>query len=656
MTHSPRRPAAPPPRPAVRARSLPSAAAPRRALAALFCATLLACALGPSRARAQTPAPAQTTRTPDAATETAQDKTGDAARRAPTGSIKGRVLGEDGQPLAHVRLYIHSRSGAAAARQLPPAESDEDGKFVFNELEPGLYGIRPYLPGYTAEAEPSENPSGANHRLGDDATIRLVRGGVITGTVTRADGEPVVGANVRVNRLRTLDNRPAPALDLWFGNEYATDDRGVYRIYGLPAGVYVVAAGGGQRWSWMPPTPFDADAPTYFRSGTLDTAEEVTVRAGQEVGAVDLRYRGERGYTVSGTVVLPPARKPEDSFNLNISLVHAATGTPLVNTMSQSRDGANAFSFDGIADGEYELRASHYTMGGEGNAAEPLRVSVRGADVPGLKLMPAPLGAIGGDLALEPLREAEGACKAAARRGLIPQEVLVAALREEREGAAEQRRPATPRRRESAPDEGGAFLIRTLEPGRYRLDARPADELWYVRAIQPPAAAPAGTPPAAAPSSTTRPPASRRDSAAPGAALDLKPGQQFKGLRVVVAEGAASLSGRVAPAADDAPPLPPAARLRVHLVPAQREQADDALRYYETTPAPDGAFAFRHLAPGRYLVVVREAEADAPARPAGWDGAARARLRREAEAANLSVELEPCRRTTDYALRFNATR
>ncbi|MGH9839490.1 MAG: hypothetical protein ACREEM_11975, partial [Blastocatellia bacterium] len=57
-----------------------------------------------------------------------------------------------------------------------------------------------------------------------------------------------------------------------------------------------------------------------------------------------------------------------------------------------------------------------------------------------------------------------------------------------------------------------------------------------------------------------------------------------------------------------------------------------------------------------YLIIARavpESEpADKPARPAAWDAAERAKLRKEAETANVSIELKACQRVTDYALRF----
>jgi hypothetical protein len=112
-----------------------------------------------------------------------------------------------------------------------------------------------------------------------------------------------------------------------------------------------------------------------------------------------------------------------------------------------------------------------------------------------------------------------------------------------------------------------------------------------------------------------------------------------------------------APGALDARQTSPATRLpplRVHLIPAEREPADNALRYAESSVAADGTFGFANLAPGRYWVLARpDPAADSPEnspRPLAWDVDTRARLRREAETANAPVVLAPCRRILDFVL------
>jgi hypothetical protein len=135
--------------------------------------------------------------------------------------------------------------------------------------------------------------------------------------------------------------------------------------------------------------------------------------------------------------------------------------------------------------------------------------------------------------------------------------------------------------------------------------------------------------------------------------LALKMSEKARGLLVTIAEGAASVSGRVTPASEGAK-LP--ARLRVHLIPAEREAADDVLRYAQTTARSDGSFAFHNLAPGKYWLLARAiADDELPEsadRPWAWDNAERVKLRREAESAKVELELQPCQRLSDYALRY----
>ena len=119
----------------------------------------------------------------------------------------------------------------------------------------------------------------------------------------------------------------------------------------------------------------------------------------------------------------------------------------------------------------------------------------------------------------------------------------------------------------------------------------------------------------------------------------------------MVGQDAAGLRGRVT-STTESTAIP--AGLRVHLVPADRELANDVLRYSEAPVNSDGSFTFTNIAPGRYLIVSRVEPVvetqPTSTRPSAWDPTARAKLRRDAEAAATIVELKPCQRLIDYAL------
>ena len=610
-------------------------------------ALLLLLLLAPCVARAQGPRPAQPAPAPAAAPAPRPTP-------APKGVLAGRVVGESGEPIPDVAVNAAPRT--SGVRFGPPpyaAASDESGGFRLEGLDPGLYDVFATQPGYVTETDPLTGRTLGPYRAGDNVIIRLVKGGVVTGAVTDSQGQPVAALNVRAVRVRDLDGTQQLNAFPAAGDD-RTDDRGVYRIYGLRPGLYVIYTGG--------PTggPFNlfggaGDVPTFYPAGTRDTAAEVPVRAGQEAGGLDIRLRDDPARRVTGTVESPTGAFGE--FGVGINLGYASTAMPAGSVfISPNNAGDRSFSFEGVADGEYDLQATANGRDGVMLASAPQRVSVRGADVTGLRLTLAPLASASGTLRIEPAAEpgrpAPEACRDV-NAPRLPQETLVAAApavpARATPGRVLSRLPAS---QSATPDEAGSFTVRTLEAGRYRLSVRLFDEALYVRSIQTPApTGPTAPQRAGAGAPRTAAAAVSRD------VFDLKAGQQLSGLSVRVAAGAASLAGSLSAAANAAGAPPSFSQLRVHLVPQERERAEETLHYYESPVASDGAFAFKNLAPGRYLVVARpfalEAGEAAP-RPAALDAAARALLRREAESANTMVELQPCQRTNDFALRFPA--
>jgi hypothetical protein len=572
--------------------------------------------------------------------------------------LAGRVLGESGEPLPDVPVSISRRTAGMVFGPSPAVAADESGNFRFEGLDPGLYELYATLPGFVPETDAQTGRTPGPYRPGDNVTLRLVKGGVVTGTVTDGQGQPLVSLNVRALRVRDLDGAAPPFLFPASGED-RTDDRGVYRIYGLRPGLYVLYAGGYN----TTPMPFfggSGEAATFYPSGTRDTAAEVSVRGGQEVGGLDIRLRDDPTRRVTGTVESPAGSFGEFGVSINLMYASAAlpAGSALLNT---NNTGDRSFYFDGVADGEYDLQATVNGRDGITLASAPQRVSVRGADVTGLRLTLVPLAAASGTVRFEPAAEAgrpaPESCKAV-RATQLPQETLITAAAAVPPRATAGRifsRLSMPQ--SASPDDAGAFTVRSLDAGRYRLSVRLFDEALYVRSIQTSATTPQRAPGAAA----QRTPTTTAATAVSRDVFDVKAGQQLSGLSVRVAEGAASFAGSLSAAepAAGAPPAPPPpfSQLRVHLVPQERERAEETLHYYEAPVSGDGTFAFRNLAPGRYLVVARpflvEAGESAP-RPAALDATTRALLRREAESANTTVELQPCQRTADFVLRFPA--
>src|SRR5687767_1375576 len=292
---------------------------------------------------AQSPPAVRSTASPS---PTAGEKRGPNDNLPPSGSIKGRVVADDGQPVVNATLMAQAVTGPVAVR---PAQVDSEGKFSFDDLPPAGYIIIAAAPGYIDEAmstgDPSEWP---RHLIGAQLKIRMIKGGAITGRVTNAKGDPIVGVPVRAV---ALNNPSWSVTDLMGAGGAESDDRGIYRIYGLRPGEYIVNAGGAAQFGFGSPNGFDLDVPTYHPSATRDTAIPVVVRSGDETTGIDIKYFGAEGHRITGFVlgVINDATSAANGA-IAITLSRAGTQSVLSLAIASPIDQRRAFSFNGVAD------------------------------------------------------------------------------------------------------------------------------------------------------------------------------------------------------------------------------------------------------------------------------------------------------------------
>jgi hypothetical protein len=470
------------------------------------------------------------------------------------------------------------------------------------------------------------------YRVGDSVRIQLIKGGVITGSVTTPAGEPVIAVRVQAFMIRDANGKP-----LRYGASFrqqATDDRGIYRIYGLSPGTYVVSAGGGASFMGDNSSPYETDTPTFAPSSTRDTATEVSVQPGGEASNVDIRYRGEPGHIVSGNAIDPAAQTSPSGFTIFMTPI--TSGRSQWSNTSYQQPGSSGFSFYGVADGDYDLMAQTYFPTGEAAISDPRRVKVSGSNITGVELTVKPLGSITGHLALEDSKAPE--CKGK-RRPLLG-ETLITPWHNEKNTAKDQ--PQFPWSYGSPvlPDKQGDFTLRNLAPGEYRFHTRPFAKYWYLQSIllRPSVAS------AAKNTTANRPVDAARKW------TTVNSGARVSGLLITLAEGAASIKGQIKLA--EGQKMPP--KLFAYLVPAEPEKAEDILRYFASLMGPDGNFALNNLPPGRYWVLAKAAAENESAVLSKLrlpeEAEYRTKLRQEAELAKTESELKPCQNLTDYQL------
>ena len=547
------------------------------------------------------------------------------------GAITGRVVTADGQPASEATVMVYAIGSSEAESHT--VECDDEGKFKLTELKPGSYIISASMQGYVSLNDASGSEI---HHIGENVTLTLVKGGVITGRVTDADGEPMEGARVELRMAPDVDGRISGIPD-YSEDLGTTDDRGVYRIYGLPPGKYLVRVIDTLPAEYRS-SSFRHGAPTYYPSANRAAAAEITVRAGEEVTGIDIRYLDRQGHSISGVISGEVESESPLSW-VSITLIDEASGevSGLTNVI-----GSRNFALHGVVDGTYKLVAQRLDQQSSDTVfSAPRRVTVKGSDITGVNLKLLKPASISGRLAIEAPKSG-GAC--GQPETFSVEEIALQIVKTDAGDHMQNNWSSEGRNAEghfTVPNEKGQFVQENLEEGVYRIIPGLPDDNWYVRSI-----------------TQTSKGAPRKGADIVRDGISITSGESLTGVEMIMGTGAARLRGRVSAAnvtrAKEG--LSASTYWRIHILPAEETMAENLLRYAETVARSDGSFELKHLAPGKYLLLAREIpekeRTERQSSAVAWDHIERAKLRREAQALRQEIELRPCQQINDYALRF----
>jgi len=329
--------------------------------------------------------------------------------RPRTASISGRVT-IAGKAAVNAKVtVIESDSGEAnpiamaqggASRDVYNTITDANGRYRVFNLPDGKYEVRALL-GSCVREKPAPNESLVESVSLDEGESRenvdfsLVRGGVITGRVTDAEGRPLIARIVSLQIVdeqgRKQETRSSPNIGSF--EMFQTDDRGVYRIYALRAGRYLISAGGESDMGLMGLVA--GAAGNYPRTWHPDTADEnqakvIEVAGGGEITGVDIRLGvAKKSYEAVGRVVDDETGKPI-----------ARAGVVCIKTKgddagfggfggNSKTDEQGNFRLNGLTPGQYQVVLANFDsflMGGGGYYSDGARFEIQGADVAGVEI------------------------------------------------------------------------------------------------------------------------------------------------------------------------------------------------------------------------------------------------------------------------------
>ena len=527
-----------------------------------------------------------------------------------TGVLSGVLTSATSPPRPVRRATI--RLAAATGASVRLVGTDDEGRFEFDALPPGSFTLSATKPGFVETfhgsnlRHPGRGP-GVPVAIADgqhvEVALEIVPGAVVTGTINDAGGNPAPRVSVAIVGVGPQGPRGTPARSV-------TDDRGVYRVFGLAPGEYLVSAAPGPgnaaargaapniavvtdaevRWararegsSSTGPMPAPGRPVAYapvFYPGTTDAAAAVTVALaiGEERAGIDFALQVVPTARISGTII-DATGQPVTSASVTLYPRRRDRPSPadtLVSsgavTLPRAVVSATGFSITGVAPGEYTIVARSGSMGR--SAAPPpgatlwciTDLTVDGRDqsdfvlrlVPGVKLSgtivfehaslapPANMSAI--DLMLEASGSSIGS--------MSTSRAIVTA--------------------------SGAFTFASIVPWTYTLQATPpgaaAGARWTLKSAI----------------------LNGRDLA--DSAFEVKPGSDVSGLAVTFTDHAAEISGRLVDAGGR-----PLTRYSIVVFPADRALwLPNSRRIRSARPATDGSFTMPGLPAGEYALAAAE--------------------------------------------------
>ncbi len=302
---------------------------------------------------------------------------------SPTAAAAAQAAGTT--PLIAISTLTQIPVGGASsgAPTLPPGmirretESDAAGRFEFRDLPAGRFSLMVQRKtGFVA-------PKGVRavqlaEGAAESVTFRLVRTGAITGRVLDESGEPLARAMVRANRFEvsvTFGRYPAGTM-----SSATTDERGIYRIFDLQPGEYVVAT------EFMNPLPqrtaVEGPRTGYvqtFHPSTVkaDESSVVTVRAGQDTANIDISMQRAQLGEVTGQA-LDAKGDPLASQATTVRLVPRNSGMSgsFVSGITTKRSAGGQFVISNVPPGDYYLVATTGRNAVSGIALEAAYVPV----------------------------------------------------------------------------------------------------------------------------------------------------------------------------------------------------------------------------------------------------------------------------------------
>lgn len=455
-----------------------------------------------------------------------------------TAAITGRVT-VGGKPAAGFIVTLervdrkHEQNTIESILNREPAVktmTDNEGRYRLTGLRAARYRVKPFAPSHISGHEKTVTVAAGD--TVENIDFSLARGCVITGRVVKADGRPVIGETVTLTLAREEKKGAAAAVkdededededeeddeevdsasvssddsSMLSTRDFQTDDRGVYRMYGLTPGRYLLSVGGADG-------PFEAKRRYHtqtYHPGVTDKAKATVVEVGPggEVANVDIKLGlPSLAFRVSGRVVDAETGKPIAKAIVLSGPAGEGGSMTTIGSPGLSNDNGE-FHIEGVKPGRHEAIVTFGFDGQSEHYADKTTFEVKNADVTGV-VIKARRG-----VSLSGVAVAEGAGDAVIAAKL-PQVEMIA------HGVMTEGQFPTFSRSRINPD--GTFQFRGLRPGKtvISINTFTGEKRFHITRVD-------------------------RGGVEQKEFIELAPGEQVTDLRIVLTYASATLRGQV---------------------------------------------------------------------------------------------------------------
>src|SRR5262245_20087193 len=295
----------------------------------------------------------------------------------------------EGKPAPGVAVVLIGTQRETETKRLA-VTTDAEGRFSFVGVSPDTYSITPHAYAFVLANKNLSMPSSKSIVVGAGETVEgvsldLIHGCVVTGRVVDEDGRPVIGSYVSLQRPRREGEINTVYVQSSGPVDYETDDRGVYRLFGIPPGRYLLRV--------RVVTGSRSDSTTYsvFYPDTLNEskAQVIELSSGEEKTGINITtVPPAKTYAASGRLIDAVAGKPvQGVYVWLVALDGNEEKMEMVprdrEAMSTKSDGS--FRISGLRPGQYRLSISPYNKQPDWYCDE-LTIDITDEDLGGIEL------------------------------------------------------------------------------------------------------------------------------------------------------------------------------------------------------------------------------------------------------------------------------